>query len=179
MIIEVNSDIKLNQLRQSDSLDIFNVINSQREYLGRWLPFVACTKDISDTEGFVDDIVNAEFEHFEYVFAIRKQNDFLGLIGFKDTERLNKRTEIGYWLSESYQRQGIMIQAVKKLCDFAFNNLGMNRIQIKCAVGNVRSSNIPQKLGFTLEGIEREGILLSDNVYADLQVYSLLKRDLK
>ena len=40
MTIEVDKEIKLTQLEQSDAKDIFETIDSQREYLGRWLPFV-------------------------------------------------------------------------------------------------------------------------------------------
>ena len=177
MIIKVNSEIQLKELEQSDSRDIFNTIDSQREYLGKWLPFVSFTKEISDTEKFVDSVINAPKEHFEYVFAIKKEDEFVGLIGFKDTDRLNNKTEIGYWLSEKHQKQGIVTNSVEKLCDFAFNKLNINRIQIKCAVENRSSINIPQKLGFKLEGIERQGELLSDGNYTDLAIYSKLKSD--
>jgi ribosomal-protein-serine acetyltransferase len=70
-----------------------------------------------------------------------------------------------------------MTRAVKKLCQYAFEDLGINRIQIKCAVGNISSINIPGRLGFTLEGIERDGELLSGNKFTDLEVYSKLKSD--
>lgn len=177
MIIEVDTEIRLKQLEKSDSTDIFNAINTQRDYLGKWLPFVAFTKELSDTETFVDSVVNAPEDRFEYVFTIRKCDEFVGLVGFKDTDKQNKKTEIGYWLSEKYQKQGIVTKSVNKLCDFAFNNLGINRIQIKCAIENSSSINIPKKSGFRFEGIERQGELLPGNVYTDLEVYSKLKSD--
>jgi len=177
MIIRVDTEIELRQLDQSDSVDIFNTIDNQRDYLGKWLPFVAYTKEISDTEKFVNSVVNAPEDRFEYVFAIRKFNEFIGLIGFKDTDKQNKKTEIGYWLSEKYQKQGIVTKSVDKLCDFAFNKQGINRIQIKCAVENMSSKNIPKKLGFKFEGIERQGELLTGDFYTDLEVYSKLRLD--
>jgi ribosomal-protein-serine acetyltransferase len=70
-----------------------------------------------------------------------------------------------------------MTAAVKALCDFAFQELNMNRIQIKCAVGNEPSKRIPRRLGFTFEGIERDGELLTGGIYTDIEVYSLLKLD--
>lgn len=110
-------------------------------------------------------------------FTIRKQDKFIGLIGFKDTDRTNKKTEIGYWLSEKYQKQGIITRSVEKLCDFAFNELGLNRVQIRCAVDNQRSKNIPQRLGFKFEGVERDGELLTGNIFTDLEIYSKLRSD--
>ncbi len=63
------------------------------------------------------------------------------------------------------------------ICDFAFKTLNINRIQIKCAVGNTPSSNIPKRLNFKFEGIERDGELLSENHFVDLEIYSKLKSD--
>jgi ribosomal-protein-serine acetyltransferase len=177
MTIEIDQEIKLTQLEQSDAKDIFETIDSQRDYLGKWLPFVAFTRDISDSEQYVNSVVNAPEERFEYVFAIRKGDRFVGLIGFKDTDKTNKKTEIGYWLSEKYQKQGIVTKSVDRLCDFAFHQLGINRIQIKCAVGNQSSSNIPKRLGFRFEGIERQGELLTGGFFTDLEIYSKLKSD--
>lgn len=177
MTIEVDKEIKLTQLELSDAKDIFETIDSQREYLGRWLPFVALTREISNSEQFVDSVVNAPEGRAEYVFAIKKNNQFVGLIGFKDTDRLNRKAEIGYWLSEKFQKQGIITKSVEKLCEFAFEEMGINRIQIKCAVGNKLSSNIPKRLGFKLEGVERQGELLTGGVYTDLEIYSKLKSE--
>lgn len=177
MVLKIDDNIELRQLEQSDSIDIFKTIDSQRAYLGEWLPFVEFTKEISDTKKFVDSVVNAPQDRFEYVFAIRKQEEFVGLIGFRDTDKLNKKTEIGYWLSEKYQKQGIITKSVAVLCDFAFNIQALNRIQIKCAVGNKLSIKIPLRLGFKLEGVERQGELLTGNVFTDLEVYSKLRCD--
>lgn len=91
--------------------------------------------------------------------------------------RPKKRAEIGYWLSEKYQKKGIVTQSVSTLLDYAFSELGLNRVQIRCAVGNIPSKNIPRRLGFLFEGIERDGELLSDNQFTDIEVYSILKRE--
>jgi hypothetical protein len=56
VVIKIDEDIELKQLEQSDTNDIFCIIDKQRKYLGRWLPFVELTKDISDTDQFVKDL---------------------------------------------------------------------------------------------------------------------------
>ncbi len=177
MILKIDSEIQLRQLEKPDAVDIFNIINSERKHLGKWLPFVESTKEISHTASFVDVAVDASEEKFEYIFTIRKSDKFIGLIGFKCTDKINKKTEIGYWLSEKYQKQGIVTKSVRSLCGFAFNDLKLNRIEIKCATGNIPSKNIPKKLGFKLEGIERDGELLTGNIFTDLEIYSKLRGD--
>jgi len=177
MKIKIDTDLELRQLELSDSIDIFNTINSQRKYLGKWLPFVAYTHRLEDTENFINSVVNAPKDKFEYTFTIRKKDEFVGLIGLKSSDKINRITEIGYWISERFQKEGIVTKSVDKLCDFAFKDQGFNRIQIKCAVENRLSSNIPKRLGFKFEGIERDGELLTGDVFTDLEVYSKLKND--
>lgn len=178
MILRIDENIELRQLKLTDAKDIFETIDSQRTYLGKWLPFVETTKDLTDSEMYVNSVINADIERFEYVFTIRYNGQFAGIVGFKDTDKANKKTEIGYWLSEKFQKKGIMTKSVDTLCNFAFKILNINRVQIKCAVGNLPSSNIPKRLNFKLEGVERDGELLSGNVFVDLEIYSKLKSDL-
>ena len=173
--IKVSDHILLKQVELSDAEDIFQTINSQRAYLGKWLPFVAVSLAIENTVFFIDKMLNDTQDN--YIFVIHYDGIFAGLIGFKANDKQNKRTEIGYWLSETYQKKGIVTQSVKSMCQFAFDELRMNRIQIRCAVGNEPSKKIPQKLGFVFEGIERDGELLTGGVFTDLEVYSKLKKD--
>ncbi len=177
MNLQVDKNIVLKQLELSDAPDIFNTIDTQREHLGPWLPFVETTKQLSDTAAFVESVVNSPKDRLEYTFTIRVNGRMAGLIGLKDINRANRKTEIGYWLSREFTDRGIMTRSVRTLCDFAFRELDMNRIQIKCALANIHSRNIPQRLGFKLEGIERAGELLTGGVFTDLAVYSRLKKD--
>jgi ribosomal-protein-serine acetyltransferase len=177
--IIVNENISLKQIELSDAADIFHTIDTQREYLSEWLPFVPMTLDVSDTENFISSIYSGPEESRELVFVIHFQKQFAGLIGFKNTDSLNQKTEIGYWLSESFQKKGIITESLRTLINYAFEELEMNRIEIRCAVGNIASKNIPQRLGFQLEGIEREGELLSNKTFTDLERYSLLRNDEK
>lgn len=175
-IIKVNSSILLKQIEITDAKDIFETIDSQRIYLRKWLPFIDSIKGITDEEKFINSIYTDPPENTELIFVINYNKKFAGMIGFKSTDRINKKTEIGYWLSEPFQKKGIITESVKALVNFAFNESGLNRIQIKCAVGNILSKNIPKKLNFVFEGIERDGEILSDGEYTDIEVYSILKR---
>jgi len=175
--IHVTEHIVLQPIDISDASDIFNTIDTQREYLGRWLPFIAFTLKIEDTRQFILSILNVSPEDRDNTFVIHYQDKFAGLIGFKSTDKQNKRTEIGYWLSEPYQKKGIMTLSVQSLIQLAFEEMDIHRIQIKCATGNIPSKSIPMRLGFKYEGTERDGELLTGNKYTDIEVYSKLKND--
>lgn len=175
--IRLNNEIYLRPLREEDATDMFCALNSQREYFGRWLPFVEYTHKAEDTALFVKAALAVPEENRECIFTIRDGSDFIGLIGFKGTDNDNHKTELGYWLCEQYQGKGIMTEAVRTLCILAFQEWDINRVMIKCAVGNLSSKRIPQRLGFTFEGIERDGELLTGGIYSDIEVYSLLKKE--
>ena len=78
-------------MEASDATDIFKTIDSQRSYLGKWLPFVEFTKQLSDTEQFVGTIVNVPKTQFEYVFTIRNRVNLLVLSVLKIQTNATKR----------------------------------------------------------------------------------------
>lgn len=173
----MDSNIDLRLLELSDASDFFELMDSQREYFEQWLPFVQYIQNLNDSIAFVQSIVETSPEQNEFAFTIRKDDQLIGLIGIKPIDTVNKKTEIGYWLSQKEQNQGIMTQSVEKICNFAFEQLALHRITIKCAVDNERSKRIPQRLGFTFEGVERQSELVSGTTYRDLEVYSKLYTD--
>jgi len=61
--------------------------------------------------------------------------------------------DIGYWLSKSYQGQGLMTAAVAACVRFAFQEWNVERIEIQCGEDNLKSRAIPERLGFVNEGI--------------------------
>ena len=160
----------LRRLRTEDAPDIFASIDTQRRHLGRWLPFVADTHRIEQTRqvvaGMLADTANP-------VFTLRSGNAFAGLIGFKSADSTTRTIEIGYWLRSEFQGRGIMTSAVQALCRLAFEEMGMERIEIRCALGNYRSNRIPQRLGFALDRVEVRGERLADGEFVDLNVYLL------
>lgn len=176
--IRVNPKILLEAVNLSMAPVIFESIDRDRDFLTQWLPFVEYTQNLSDTENFIKSLVNQTGKKRDEVFAIRYKGEFAGLIGFKDTDWVNRKTELGYWLAKNMQGKGIITSCVDKLTVYAFRKLKMNRIQVKVAKGNSKSAAIPKKLGFEYEGTERAGEL-HRNKFFDLEVYSLLKSDLQ
>lgn len=179
--IQLNGNVcqhmTLREIALNDADAIFQTIDTQRDYLGQWLPFVTLTQSVDFTRSFIQSILDTPYEVREHTFVVLYEGEFAGLVGFRDTDRANRKTEIGYWLSEPYQHKGIVTKAVQTLITFAFEALAMNRIQIRCAVGNTPSRRIPIRLGFQFEGVERAGELFPDGRFRDLEVYSLLKQE--
>ncbi|ARS34330.1 GNAT family N-acetyltransferase [Pontibacter actiniarum] len=171
--LQVGPDLYLRRATVEDAPDLFQIIDRDRHYLRQWLPFIDFSQQLADTESYLK-FISAPGNRTDLVFVIVHEEEVCGLIGFKDIDNLNKKLEIGYWLAEGRQGHGIMRRACHTLLQYAFEKLHMNRIEIRVGVGNSRSSNIPKKLGFTLEGIKRQGEYLNGRFH-DLEVYSLLR----
>jgi ribosomal-protein-serine acetyltransferase len=88
----------------------------------------------------------------------------------------NKATYLEYWLGASYQGKGIMTASCRAVIDYAFGTVDLHRLTIRCAAENRRSRRIPERLGFTFEGITRHGEWLYDH-FVDHAVYGLIKGD--
>jgi len=170
----VNDFIRLEKVRYSHAFQLFQAIESNRKFLSPWLPFVQQTRSQEDTEAFIRSILADGHESGNDVFVVWYKSQFSGLIGLKETDHMNRKTEIGYWLIEKMTGKGIMTKSAKALIEFLFTSMKINRVQIKCGVGNSKSSAIPKRLGFIFEGVERQGEK-HQNGFIDLEVYSLLR----
>lgn len=62
---------------------------------------------------------------------------------------------LGYWIGEPYARQGYMTSAVRLITGFAFQQLGLHRVEAACLPHNAPSIGLLQKCGFTQEGLAR------------------------
>ncbi len=164
-------DFRLRLVSEADVHAIFHTIDTQRNHLGRWLPFVAQTLREEQTGEAVRRMVSDQA--LNPVFTIRDDTNFAGLIGYKSTDLATRTTEIGYWLSEAFQGRGLMTRAVEALCREAFDRRGIDRVEIRCALRNLPSNRIPQRLGFRLDRVEVRGEMLSDGTCTDLNVYVL------
>lgn len=174
----VDSEIHLKEIEITDAALLYKTIDSNREYLKRWLPFVDYTNSIKDEENFIQSVLNSDPSIKDLLYLIFYKENFCGLISLKFNKlyKANKKTEIGYWLAEDFQKKGIITKCCKRLIEFAFTDLQLNRVHIKIATANTSSIKIAERLNLTFESIEREGELLAEG-FNDLNVYSILKKE--
>lgn len=172
------SGCTIREATYEDAAAIYEAVDKNRDDLRIWLPFVDGLNSIADEQSFLESALKVPYEERDVVYIIEKGRNICGLIGFHFSDRTNHRTEIGYWLLPEYRGKGIVTNAVRYLCQLAVCENNFNRIQIRCAVGNAASNAIPLRLGFTQEGTERDGELLIDGEYTDINVYSILKKEI-
>jgi ribosomal-protein-serine acetyltransferase len=176
LTLPVKEHIELRTLETSDAQAFFDLTKKNYGHLHRWLGWLDDDKTVADTEKYIEGSIK-RFEDKEGLdLGIFLNNKQIGGIGLFPWDTANKKTSIAYWLAEEHQGKGIMTDSMKVVLNHAFTEMNLNRIEITVAVENKRSSALPKKLGFTLEGIAREGSWLYDH-FVDLEVYSLLAKD--
>jgi ribosomal-protein-serine acetyltransferase len=176
MKIKVSDEITLHELSLKSAGEIFKSVEDSREILRKWLFWVDESKSVKDTEDYIKSVHRARGAMKELVLEIRVKGEFAGLISMKEIDLVHNKAEIGYWLAQDVVGKGIMTRSCMALIDYAFDELKLNKIQIRCALDNIRSWKIAENLGFSLEGIERQGERVR-GMYMNLKVYSLLKAE--
>lgn len=165
----------LRPLTAADAAELHAVVEANRDYLARWLPWAA-GQQLSDTEKFIAETEEQIARNDGFQLCIAPGGPIVGMVGFHSVSWGNRNTTIGYWLAEDHQGRGIMTTAVRALVDHAFDEWNLHRIEIHCAPANRRSRAIPERLGFREEATLREAELVGGR-YLDSVVYGLLARE--
>jgi [ribosomal protein S5]-alanine N-acetyltransferase len=112
-----------------------------------------------------------------FSFAITRKSDglFVGAIGIGNDQE-HKRAEIGYWLGKPFWGQGYMSEAARRVIQFGFETLSLNRIYASHFTRNPASGRVMEKAGMTYEGTLRQNVLKWGE-FVDISVYAILLRD--
>ena len=171
--IQIEDGLHLKSLELQDAEILLPLVDHDRTYLREWLPWLDMTRTIDEMIAFIDAAVRQQASGLGFQAGIWQKNQMVGIIGYHHLEWANRSTCIGYWLGEAFQHNGIMTKACRALVEYAFEDWHLNRIEIRCAVGNLKSRAIPERLGFKKEGLLREAEWLYDH-YVDHVVYGML-----
>ena len=174
--IPIDGDIELRLLMKGHANKLFALTARNRDHLRQWLPWVDRTRTPIDTMKFIGEGLDQLRRNDGFHAGIWYRGDLVGVIGYHYWNWTVGRTEIGYWLTASHQGKGIVTRSCRALVDYAFRNLGLNRIEIRTAVGNARSRAVAERLGFAYEGVLRNAEYSSDGP-VDQVAYGILRKD--
>jgi ribosomal-protein-serine acetyltransferase len=172
----LSPEAELRLLDVGDAEALFALVDRNRAHLRQWLPWVDYTRTIEDSRMFRLEGLERFAENGSFEAGIWYKGELAGVIGLHRIAWAERKTSIGYWLGEEFQGKGLMTMACRAVIRHAFEDMDLNRIEIKVAIGNFRSRAIPQRLGFTHEGVLRDDGWLYDH-HVDHDVFSLLRRE--
>lgn len=175
-VYHVDEKIKLKILQRHHAGELFQLVDHSREHLSEWMPWTDKTQEEKDTLGFIENALEKLADGTEFHCGIWFEGQLAGVIGYHSMNAALKIGEIGYWLGKDFEGKGIMTKSTAALIRYGFEELGLNKIEITCAVKNLRSQMIPQRLGFQQEGIRRQATLAGSRV-VDLMIFGKLVSD--
>jgi ribosomal-protein-alanine N-acetyltransferase len=83
---------------------------------------------------------------------------------------------LGYWVGAQYARQGFMTEALDLVLTYAFETIGLHRVEAACLPDNAASQALLRKLGFSREGYARQYLRINGS-WRDHVLYGLLRAD--
>lgn len=113
-------------------------------------------------------------QNFPFAIVARDAGVLMGNIGLHVSH--SAQGELGYWMGVPYWGKGYTTEAVRRLIQFGFEDLGLNRIFASYFSNNPASGRVMQKAGMTHEGTMRQHMLKWDE-FLDLIFYSVLRSE--
>lgn len=153
-IIET-SRLRLRELRVEDSSDMHEIF-SDPQTMKYWSDEPA--KDIDGARKMVQADVDWAAKGEALVWAITNPSTekVLGKCVLFQFSHQNQRAEFGYVLNRNYWGKGYMTETLTTIINFAFNELGLHRLEADIDTENQASLRLVEKLGFIREGLFRD-----------------------
>jgi ribosomal-protein-serine acetyltransferase len=169
----IEDDLELRPVDERYAEELTAIVRRDLAHLQPWMPWATERYGVEDAREFIRRNLRqyAEDQGFSTFIFFRER--VAGSIGYNHIDWASRKTDIGYWLASDMQGCGIMTKACAALVGHAFKELKLNRVEIYCAVENARSRRIPERLGFTQEGVHRQAEWVHDH-FKDLVSYSML-----
>jgi ribosomal-protein-serine acetyltransferase len=174
--LELDGGVFLRQPTLGDAPIIYHTVDRNRHDLRVWLPWVDATQSVADTIEFIESSQLRRSAGEAYVYGIWQDLDFSGIIDLHAIDLLNGSAQIGYWLKPMARGLGLVTRAAAALLGVSFEILGLERVEIRCAVGNEASAGIPLRLGFTEEALLLHAQRFGDG-FKDLRLFRLLSAE--
>ena len=174
--IRFDHEIVLEMLDHHHAPALLKLVKSSRPELKQWLPWVDRMQTVSDFERYISRCKLQHGDRTEFSYMIKVNEQPAGRIGIHYIDSQNKSGAIGYWIGKNFAGRGIITKACTALIDYCFNQLALNRVELKCARGNLKSAAVAERLGFIKEGVLRQAEWINGEPH-DLNLYSMLKGD--
>lgn len=168
-------DIKIRPYELADAPALFEAAKESCSDVYPWLPWCHPEYQIDEAQEWLADQVRKRREGTEFEFAILDREDnYLGGCGLNDIDGKRECANLGYWVRSSAMGHGIAVRAVELLSKWGFENTDLIRLEIRCAVANVRSQRVAEKAGATREEIRKACLDIHGKKH-DAVVFSIQK----
>lgn len=150
-------------------------LESSVEELSRWMAWCVTPRKI-ETQAFLEACQRSWEAGTEWNWGLMVDGEAVGTVGIGSHVPLVRSAEIGYWLRSDLAGRGYMTEAGAAATSFAFDEVGLHRLELHAGPTNTASIRVAEKLGFRREGLLRHGSYARGGWY-DVYVFGLLAGD--
>ncbi|MFI8878236.1 GNAT family N-acetyltransferase [Streptomyces sp. NPDC055243] len=133
---------------------------------------------VDETRGWIDGWRTAWAEERDAHWAIADAatDAVVGRISLRLIVLADGQAEVAYWTMPSARGRGIAPRALTALSDWAFDEVGLHRLELTHATGNEASCRVALKTGFVPEGTKRSAVLHADG-WHDMHLHARVRSD--
>jgi RimJ/RimL family protein N-acetyltransferase len=165
--------VKLYDLADAEDL-VAAVVESVAD-VGRWMGWCHPGYSLDEARDWIRSQEELTRQGLAYEFAIRDDGGrYLGGCGVNQVNKANRFANLGYWVRASAMGRGVAPTAARLVADDVFRRTDLVRLEIVCAIGNVRSQRVAEKIGALREGVLRRRLAIPGGL-SDAVMYSLVR----
>ncbi len=173
---QIDDEVELRVLEERHAKELFALIDRNRAHLRTYMEWLTDDYKIEDTREFISFGLKLLTGGEGLQAGIWSEGRLAGHIGYFRTDKKNRRTSVGYWIGAEFEGRGLVTRACRAFVSYAFASLDVNRVEIGCAVDNVRSRAVALRLGFKPEGVLRSCDWVHER-FVDIAIYGMLARE--
>jgi len=166
--------VVLRQLRTSDAASLFSLLTT--EEVSRFI-----SPPPSSVEGFERFIAWTERQRLAGAYAcfaitVKGMDTAVGIFQLRELEPGFGTAEWGFAMGSVYWGTGLFESGAELVIKFAFETVGVHRLEARAAVHNGRGNGALRKVGAVQEGILRKSFL-KNGEYLDQTLWTILDED--
>ena len=176
-IILENERVLLRPLAQSDGSLLAHFVEEEPDL---WQYSLVAINNGTDLENYIQTAIEARVQKTSYAFIVfdKLLNEYVGCTRFYDMQLAYQTTQLGYtWYSKKCWGTKLNENCKHLLLEFAFDQMGLERVEFRADNNNKRSIAAMQKIGCTVEGVLRNHLPMPNGKRRDSIVLSILKEE--
>lgn len=111
-----------------------------------------------------------------YLVITNPKEEFIGIVRCDEWDKINRSIRVGLDISPEFRKQGYATEAYRLLLNYLFFELSINRIWLLVVDFNTVAISLYKKLGFKVEGKQRQAIY-RNNKFNDYIMMGILKKE--
>ena len=133
---------------------------------------------LTETENYVNGVLKQyrEGQDGPWLIEHKQNNTVIGHIHLMEIDIQHSKAQVGFVLSKSYWNKGIMTEALRKVLEYSFDRIGLNRVEGLCISANQAATRVLEKAGMKKEG-ELQEYLFQKGAFWDFSIYSMLRQE--